>query len=172
MGKTPHAHRERQDDRQKTVDGDIATVKMCLPTREVRDICHDLGLHVPCAKTQPSQSLGCSPSRSHAPKRSKEWFLKGPIPLSWVTRAMQLPGKAWHVGTVLWLWAGITSSNTVVLTRTRLRQCGVHPETARQRLLDLEQAGLVRVERQGKRSPTVTILVEGDALSSLSSRER
>jgi hypothetical protein len=84
--------------------------------------------------------------------------------MSWVTRAMQLPGKAWHVGTVLWLWAGITRSHTVILTRTRLRQCGLHPETARQRLTHLEQAGLVRVERQGKRSPRVTLLLEGDTL--------
>jgi hypothetical protein len=91
-------------------------------------------------------------------------FLKRPIPLSWVTRAMQLPGKAWHVGTVLWLWAGITRSNTVILTRTRLRQCDLHPETARQGLSRLEQAGLVRVERQGKRSPRVTLLLEGDTL--------
>ena len=91
-------------------------------------------------------------------------FLKGPIPISWVTRAMQLPGKAWHVGTVLWLWAGITRSTTVVLTRTRLRQCGMHPETARQRLIHLEQAGLVRVERQGKRSPRVTLVVDGNEL--------
>ena len=78
---------------------------------------------------------------------------QGADSLSWVTRAMQLPGKAWHVGTVLWLWAGITHSNTVILTRTRLRQCGVHPETARQRLIDLEQAGFVRVERRGKGVP-------------------
>src|SRR5262245_14494000 len=83
----------------------------------------------------------------------KPRFLKGPIPLSWVTRAMRLPRKAWDVGTVLWLWAGITRSCTVVLTRTQLRECGVHPETARQCLAHLEHAGLVRVERQGKRSP-------------------
>jgi hypothetical protein len=166
MGKTLHAQRGRKADGQKVVDHDMATVNICLPTRDERDTCHALGLHMPYAEAQPNQSLGCSPSRPHIPKRSEKRFLKGPIPLSWVTRAMQLPGKAWHVGTVLWLWAGITHSNTVILTRTRLRQCGVHPETARQRLIDLEQAVPVRVERWGKRSPRVTLLVEGDALSS------
>jgi hypothetical protein len=171
MGKTPRAPRGRQDDGQKVADHDIATVEVCLPTREVRDTCHALGLDLSHGDRLQDSPVGRSPSKPRATRRVQTRFLKGPIPMSWVTRAMQLPGKAWHVGTVLWLWAGITHSNTVILTRTRLRQCGVHPETARQRLIHLEQAGLVRVERQGKRSPRVTLLVEGDALSSPLSRE-
>lgn len=35
-------------------------------------------------------------------------FLKGPIPLPWLQGAARLPGKALHVGVVLWFLSGLT----------------------------------------------------------------
>jgi hypothetical protein len=82
------------------------------------------------------------------------------IPLAWAIRAIALPGKAWGVGCLLWYRARVSGSTTVTLTRAWLQEFGVDPETARRGLRQLEAAGLVCVERRGKRSPQVT-LIEG-----------
>jgi hypothetical protein len=39
-----------------------------------------------------------------------EKFLKGPIPLNWLSRASQLKGKSLQVGLSLWFLAGLTNS--------------------------------------------------------------
>ena len=80
------------------------------------------------------------------------------IPLSWICLASRLPGKALHVGIVLWYLAGVSRSLTVKLTRSRLRRFGIYHETGRRGLLALENAGLVQVERGGKKSPSVTLV--------------
>ena len=85
-------------------------------------------------------------------------FLKGPIPLEWLMRAANLPGKALHVGNVLWLLAGLNQSRTVQLSSMWLRRFGVLRDSARLGLKKLEGAGLVAVERHHGRSPKVTIL--------------
>jgi hypothetical protein len=157
-----HADRRQHSQGANSLDQHIATVKIPLPTRDARATCQALGIDLPTYPPQISKVPKRSESRSRALKTSQEQFLKGPIPLSWIIRAFSLPGKAWHVGTVLWFWAGITRSKTVTLTPSRLRHCGLHPETARQRLMELKKAGLVRVERRGKQSPMVTILAEED----------
>src|SRR5262249_8390095 len=74
-------------------------------------------------------------------------FLKGPIPLWWLQRAAQLPGKALHVGIILWYRTGVTRAASVVLTRARLREFGIHHDTGRRALYALQQAGLVCVEQ-------------------------
>jgi hypothetical protein len=158
MAGPPHANRRRNSQGTSPLDQHIATVKITLPTRDARSTCQALGIDLPTYSPQVYRVSKRSEFRSHTLKTSQEQFLKGPIPLSWIIRAFSLPGKAWHVGTVLWFWAGITRSKTVALTRKRLHHFGLHPETARQRLMDLERLGLVRVERRGKQSPIVTIL--------------
>jgi hypothetical protein len=158
MANSPHTDRRRNSQGSNPLDQHIATVKITLPTRDARATCRALGIDLPTGSPQVYRVSKRSESRSHALKTSQEQFLKGPIPLLWISRAFSLPGKAWHVGTVLWFWAGITRSKTVALTRKRLRHFGLHPETARQRLADLEMAGLVRIERRGKQCPSVTIL--------------
>jgi len=80
------------------------------------------------------------------------------IPLSWIHRASRLPGKALQVGITLWHLAGVTKSRTVILTRSRLRQFGLHPETGRRGLRALEKANLVHVERSGRKCPRVTLV--------------
>ena len=81
------------------------------------------------------------------------------LPLQWIILASSLPGKALNVGIILWFYAGVSKSLTVKLTRSRLRRFSIHPETGRRALRSLEEARLVRVQRQGHESPTVTILI-------------
>jgi hypothetical protein len=41
-----------------------------------------------------------------------------------------------------------------------LRDWGIKPDEKRRALRSLEKAGLIRIEKQGKRSPQLTLIVE------------
>lgn len=88
-----------------------------------------------------------------------EWFLKGPIPLSWLSLAAALPGKALVVALELWLWAGIKNRRAVSISLSNLR---VSPDTSRsgasRGLAALQNAGLVSVQRRPGRRPDVTLV--------------
>jgi DNA-binding transcriptional ArsR family regulator len=87
-----------------------------------------------------------------------EKFLKGPVPLTWLARAGQLPGKVVQVGIGLWFLAGLKHTRTVSLSSALLRSFGVDRSAKRRALGWLEQAGLISVERRPGRNPRVTLL--------------
>ncbi len=92
------------------------------------------------------------------PTRSRDWFLKGPIPGAWLQIATGLPGRALHVGLALWFMCGLTKQQEVRVTR-RVRQRFSIPQDAFQRgLQKLEAVGLVSVARQPGRTPLIAIL--------------
>lgn len=103
------------------------------------------------------------PSKSKAKKIAGE-FLKGPIPLSWLTPVTMLAGKApLAVALAIWFEAGRKKSNEVKLTSAVLRRFSVHRKAKYTALTALEKAGLVRVRREPRRNPVVTILdVQGE----------
>lgn len=85
-------------------------------------------------------------------------FLKGPIPIDWLSKAAMLPGRALHVGVALWYLSGMEKSYTVKLSSKTAGLFGVD-RFAKARALDaMEQAGLVRVERGKGKAPTITII--------------
>lgn len=49
--------------------------------------------------------------QSRRGKRQKGMFIKGPIPLEWITKAACLPGKTINTALALWFLAGLWSSN-------------------------------------------------------------
>ena len=83
-------------------------------------------------------------------------FLKGPIPLGWVTRAARLPGKSLHVALAIWFKHGL-GEKEVSLTPNLLRQFGVAPRTARRLLEGLEEAGVVQLVKRNGRCPRATV---------------
>ena len=87
-------------------------------------------------------------------------FIKGPIPLAWLSAAAELPGKAaLAVGLALWFERGRRKSDEVTLTTTICRRFGVVDRKGKYRgLAALEEAGLVAVEWRPNRNPVVTIL--------------
>ena len=119
--------------------------------RDVDEIYRELGVKTTIQPRQRSIKR-----QSKAPER----YVRT-IPLPWVFRASRLPGKALHVGIVLWYHAGVSKSKTVKLTRSRLRQFGIHHETGRRGLQALRKANLVSVDQSGKRSPYVTVPLGG-----------
>jgi hypothetical protein len=100
-----------------------------------------------------------APPDSPARRRVRGEFLKGPVPLAWLSAASKLPGKvALAVGLALWFEAGRRRSQTVTLTSAILARFGVNRKGKYRGLASLEKAGLIEVVRVPRRNPVVTIL--------------
>jgi hypothetical protein len=95
--------------------------------------------------------------RLSRPRRADR-FLKGPVPWSWLTRAMAIPGKALAVGLMLWLQRGMTGRRKVLFCLARAEAYGIPTTTARRAIRGLERASLVAVCRKPGRGLEVTIL--------------
>jgi hypothetical protein len=91
-----------------------------------------------------------------APK--KEPFLRGPIPLGWLSAAATLPGKTLSLAIALWWRHGMAKGKPFKLTRTALKAMNVERDAERLGLARLEQAGLIKVERNPGQRPTISIL--------------
>lgn len=99
------------------------------------------------------------PPRSKIPRhQSNEKFLKGPIPLNWVSKAVQLSGSAWPVGTAIWYLVGLTQSPTVKLTKSTLDLFGITRHSKYRALDALETAGLIHVISKIGKNPLITVL--------------
>ena len=90
--------------------------------------------------------------------RAGEKFLKGPIPLDWLSTAARLPGKSLHVALSIWLTASMSRSATVPLSNMAALAFGLDRNAKYRALQWLEEAGLISVERKLGRSPVVTLL--------------
>jgi hypothetical protein len=77
-----------------------------------------------------------------------------------VCQARRLGVKALLVGLALWHIKGLRKSDTFIVSNLMLRDWGIQADAKSRALRKLERAGLIRVERQGKRSPQVTLLVK------------
>ncbi len=95
-----------------------------------------------------------SPTRPRQPGK----FLKGPVPWSWLERAMSLPGKALHVGIQVWHQMGLTRSSEVSISMSAMDRMGVDRFASSRGLAALEKAGLVSVVRHSGRKAIVTVL--------------
>jgi hypothetical protein len=59
----------------------------------------------------------------------------------------------------LWHLKGLRKADTFIVSNLMLRDWGIQPDAKQRALRALEKAGLIRVERRGKRSPRVTLVV-------------
>src|SRR6187399_3094149 len=80
--------------------------------------------------------------------RASPQFLKGPVPLPWLQRAANLPGRTLDLAIALWYRIGVEKTLTVTLTNVLLKEFGVDASAKARALVQLEQAGLVRVQRR------------------------
>ena len=85
-------------------------------------------------------------------------FLKGPVPLDWLTSAGRLPHQALQVGVLLWVEAGIRRNKTITFCLVRGEAMGLGEYTTRRALRQLQAAGLVSIARKPGRGLEVTIL--------------
>jgi hypothetical protein len=98
-----------------------------------------------------------------------EEFLRGPIPMWWLQQAAQLPGPTVELGIVLWRMAFLRNDMAVQLTSTGLQEMNVDRSAKLRALMNMEKAGLIKVERKHGKNPVVTIVDErGPELAELS----
>jgi hypothetical protein len=95
--------------------------------------------------------------RRASPVRGK--FISGPVDVSWLCQASRLGVTTLLVGLTLWYIRGLRKTNTFQVSNIMLEEWGVQADAKRRALRKLERAGLIAVERRGKRSPQVTLLV-------------
>ena len=86
-----------------------------------------------------------------------ELFIKGPIPMGWLSKAAGLPGKSLHVALAAWFKCAI-EGNGASLPRSALKRFGVGPRAGRQAMARLHAAGLLQVVMHRGRAPVVTVL--------------
>jgi hypothetical protein len=87
-----------------------------------------------------------------------EPFLKGPIPLNLLSKAANLPGKAFIVYTGIWHLARMADKKTIALSQKTMRDLHLNRNAVYRGLEHLESAGLVSVERHRGRNSIITIL--------------
>ena len=90
--------------------------------------------------------------------RKQELFLKGPIPLRWLSAAAALPGKALNVALAIRWVSGMSNAAEIHVTKAALKYFGLSEDAYRDGLKRLEAAGLVAASRQAGRRARVSIL--------------
>jgi hypothetical protein len=96
--------------------------------------------------------------RGRQPPPVRDKFIAGPIYVSWVCQASRLGVKSLLVGLALWHLKGLRRDNGFLVSNLMLQEWGIQPDAKRRALRALEKAGLITVERRGKRSPRVTLV--------------
>jgi DNA-binding transcriptional ArsR family regulator len=76
-----------------------------------------------------------------------------------VVQAKRLGATALLVGLALWHLKKLRQADTFTVSNLMLQEWGVQPDAKSRALRALERAGLIRVERRGKRSPLVSVVV-------------
>jgi len=99
---------------------------------------------------------------SELPFVDKRWinghFVKGPIPLSWISKAAQLPGKSLNAGLACWYQMGLKKSYTFKLSNVVAGDFGLNKDSKARSLKHLEEAGLIRCTRRVGSSVVVEVL--------------
>ena len=100
-----------------------------------------------------------NPREKH--RRPRGEFIRGPIPLDWSMRALEVCSgsrKAGNLILALWWRNGFSKSEPIRLTAARLQRFLLSPKTAARLLRRMEAAGLLRVDSATGRGPDVTLL--------------
>ena len=85
-------------------------------------------------------------------------FLRGPIPLNWLRKAMSLGGTCLSVGIILWYYRGLKKSITFKLGIQDIANLiGRSWLTAQRGLRALERSGLVAIKRHRGRKHLIEI---------------
>lgn len=101
----------------------------------------------------------------------KKLFLRGPVPMDWLSQAAELPGKTLNVALAIWWLNGMTQSEYFKLTRKSLSLLCIKRDAASISLKRLEGAGLIKVQRKVGQRPIISIVHLQDVKSNLSSNE-
>ena len=102
------------------------------------------------------KTLVKAPSNS-ASQVGARLFIKGPIPLEWLSAVARLPGKCINVAMAIQWLMGMSRGKPVKLTTRALRSLNVSDDTTSDCLRRMEQAGLIDVTRQSGQRPVICV---------------
>ena len=92
-------------------------------------------------------------------QRLKVPFIRGPIPLDWLQKAMKLGGAAISVGIVLWYFRGLKKLSVFKIGIQDIANLiGRSWLTAKRGLIALEKGGLISIKRHQGRKHLIEIL--------------
>ena len=84
-------------------------------------------------------------------------FMKGPIPMDWLSSAAHLPGKALNVALAVHWLAGMNGNKPTKLIGKSLKLLNVSDDACSDGLRLLEAAGLIAVTRLPGQRPVVAV---------------
>ena len=113
--------------------------------------------HDPDTAAQVTGEVEVRTAASRARPRSGARFLKGPIPWDTVAAAARLSGKALALYLAIRHRCDLERLSTVTLPAALLRELGIDRGAKARGLHVLEAAGLIRVERKGRRAARITL---------------
>lgn len=93
-------------------------------------------------------------------EKSAREFVKGPIPMPWLSQVAQLPGKALAVALLLKFAHDSRRFEWVAVTPTLLSKLDFDRHVGIRALENLEGAGLIELERRQGRAPRAKLLRE------------
>lgn len=105
------------------------------------------------------------------PTPKKKLFLRGPVPMDWLSKAAELPGKTLNVALAIWWLQGMTQNESFKLTRKSLSLFNIKRDAASISLNRLEGAGLIKIQRKVGQRPIISIIHLQDIKSNLSSNQ-
>ena len=94
----------------------------------------------------------------YAEARNTAPFIKGPIPVGWISKAAALPGKALHLALATHWLTGMNKGAPVKVSKKALAHFCVSTDAHRDGLKRLEAVGLITVTRLPGQSPFVLVV--------------
>jgi len=90
--------------------------------------------------------------------RIHQRFIKGPIPVPWMAEAFALTPSAAKCALALYYQLGLSGSDEFKIEPARFRELAIDDTARRRGLRDLEKAGLIRLQKQTSKSPTIKMI--------------
>jgi hypothetical protein len=87
-----------------------------------------------------------------------EYFIKGPIPISWIAKANRLGGTVGIVGLALWFYQGIHKGRPFSISKRFDEITGVTRQTRQSSLKKLHLAGLIDLDLKRGAYPVIRII--------------
>jgi hypothetical protein len=97
-------------------------------------------------------------SQDQVEAKMSQRFIKGPIPLPWLVPAFALTPSALKCALALFYQRGLSGSDEFKVEPKRFRELGIDDTARRRGLRELEEHGLIRLNKEQSKSPVVCIL--------------
>ena len=98
-------------------------------------------------------------------KAAKDFFIHREISLAWFKALSQCGGACVHTGMVLRYWLFLNKSDKISATSGKFEKFGISKFQKLRALRELEEKGLIKVERRPGSNPEVMVLDPPSAMS-------